>query len=159
FFSRTKVMLAVVVVVLAAAGAFYFFWDRGTPEPPGPQNNSQTPAPGFRECAAAVGVTFHVDFLPSEQGVIPFKINLYDHGCGVAVADFDGDGFDDVFFANQLGPCALYRNKGNGTFENVTAKAGVGLGDRICVAAAWCDYDNDGHPDLYVTSTRGGNTL
>ena len=60
-------------------------------------------------------------FLPGEQGE-KFKINLYDHGCGVAVADFDGDGHDDVYFLNQLGPNALYRNKGDGTFEDVTAR-------------------------------------
>jgi enediyne biosynthesis protein E4 len=124
-----------------------------------PKDKVVNTTPGFVECAEDSGIAFHMDFLPSEQGVLPFKINLYDHGCGVAVGDFDGDGFDDVFFVNQLGPCALYRNKGNGTFEDVTEKAGVGLGDRICVAATWCDYDNDGHPDLYVTSTRGGNVL
>src|SRR5262249_34095015 len=68
-------------------------------------------------------------------------------------------GFDDIYFCNQLGPNALYRNKGDGTFEDVTEKAGVGLGDRVCVAATWVDYDNDGKLDLYVTSTRGGNVL
>src|SRR5207302_6976113 len=104
-------------------------------------------------------IPYDMDFLPSEQGVLPFKINLYDHGCGVAVGDFDGDGLDDLFFVNQLGRCALYRNKGDGTFEDVTEKAGVGLGDRICVAATWGDTLNRGRPDLYVTSTRGGNVL
>ena len=51
------------------------------------------------------------------------------------------------------------RNKGDGTFEEVAAKAGVALGDRICVGAVFVDYDNDGHPDLFVTSMRGGNVL
>jgi hypothetical protein len=97
-------------------------------------------------------------FLPNEQGET-FKINLYDHGCGLAVADFDGDGHDDIYFCNQLGPNALYRNKGDGTFEDVAAAAGVALGDRVCVGATFADYDNDGRPDLYVTSTRGGNVL
>src|SRR5262245_61043222 len=97
-------------------------------------------------------------FLPNEQGET-FKINLYDHGCGLAVADFDGDGFDDLYFTNQLGSNALYRNKGDGTFEDVTAAAGVGLADRVCVSATFAGYDDDGQPDLYVTSTRGGNKL
>src|SRR5262249_21274339 len=64
-----------------------------------------------------------------------------------------------IYFVNQLGPNKLYRNKGDGTFEDVTDKAGVGLGDRVCVAATWADYDNDGKLDLFVTSTRGGNVL
>src|SRR5438105_13236118 len=103
----------------------------------------------FRESAAVSGIDFHMSFLPAEQGQT-FKINLYDHGCGVAVGDFDGDGFDDIYFVNQLGRNALYRNKGDGTFEDVTEQAGVGLGDRVCVAATWADFDNDGKQDLFV---------
>src|SRR5205085_9163168 len=98
---------------------------------------------GFREAARAAGINFRMNFLPNEQGE-KFKINLYDHGCGVAVGDFDGDGFEDIYFVNQLGRNALYRNKGDGTFEDVTAKAGVAVGDRGGVAAVWADYDNDG---------------
>jgi hypothetical protein len=112
----------------------------------------------FRDEAQQAGITFRMRFLPGEQGEA-FKINLYDHGCGVAVGDFDGDGHDDVYFCNQLGPNALYRNKGDGTFEDVTERAGVALGDRVCVAATWADYLNEGRPSLFVTSTRGGNVL
>jgi hypothetical protein len=119
---------------------------------------AEPPAPPFRDVAAAAGLAFRTHFLSGEQGE-KYKINLYDHGCGVAVGDFDGDGRDDVYFCNQLGPNALYRNNGDGTFEDVTERAGVGLGDRVCVAAAWADYRNDGRPGLFVTSVRGGNVL
>jgi hypothetical protein len=112
----------------------------------------------FREMANEAGITWRMNFLPNEQGTT-FKINLYDHGSGVAIGDFDGDGRDDIYFCNQLGSNALYRNKGDGTFEDVAKVAGVALGDRISVAATFVDYDNDGWADLYVTSTRGGNVL
>jgi hypothetical protein len=56
----------------------------------------------FEETAEAAGLRFRMAFLPGEQGE-RFKINLYDHGCGVAVADVDGDGDEDVYFCNQLG--------------------------------------------------------
>jgi hypothetical protein len=115
-------------------------------------------AAAFRESAAEAGLTWKMTFLNDEQGE-KFRINLYDHGSGVAVGDFDGDGRDDIYFCNQLGKNALYRNKGDGTFEDVAEKAGVALGDRICVAATFIDYDNDGKQDLFVTSTRGGNVL
>ncbi len=114
---------------------------------------------GFRDVTAESGIGFRMMFLPQEQGE-PFKVNLYDHGCGVAVADYDGDGDDDLFFLNQMGANALYRNRGDGTFENATQEAGpLGLPGRVCVGAAFADYDNDGDQDLYVTSTRGGNVL
>jgi hypothetical protein len=113
---------------------------------------------GFKELGFESGINFNMRFLPGEQGQ-NFKINLYDHGCGVAVGDYDGDGHDDVYFVNQLGANALYRNNGNGTFEDVTARAGVGLGDRICVAATFADTTNSGRQDLFVTSTRGGNVF
>jgi len=112
----------------------------------------------FEDRAIESGITFRMNFLPKEQGE-KFKINLYDHGCGVVVGDYDGDGHDDLYFLNQLGPNALYKNKGDGTFVDVTRQAGVGVGDRICVAGTFADYDNDDDQDLFVTSTRGGNIL
>jgi hypothetical protein len=142
------VVAAAVVVVTALA------W-RHRPE----DGSSVDPQSlSFRECATEVGITWRMNFLPNEQGQT-FKINLYDHGCGLAVGDFDGDGHEDVYFCNQLGPNALYRNNGDGTFTDVAKEAGVALGDRVCTAATFVDFDNDGLLDLFVTSTRGGNVL
>jgi hypothetical protein len=152
-----KATLAAAATVALVLGVGLFFVLRKPAEGDGPDlGRAQA---GFRECAAESGITFRMNSLPNEQGV-KFKVNLYDHGCGVAVGDFDGDGHDDVYFVNQLGPNKLFRNKGDGTFEDVTDRAGVGLGDRgVCVGATWADYDNDGHLDLFVTTTRGGNVL
>ncbi|HEV3438898.1 MAG TPA: VCBS repeat-containing protein [Gemmata sp.] len=73
-------------------------------------------------------------------------------------ADYDNDGFLDLFVCCQRQPCLLYRNKGDGTFEEVAARAG--LGNLIgCLGAAWIDFDNDGYPDLFVNidgSIAGG---
>jgi hypothetical protein len=155
---RTRWLILASVPVLAGLGVL-FFVARGREKPPEtPPEPARDHPPGFREMARAAGITFRMAFLPNEQGE-KFKFNLYDHGCGVAVGDFDGDGFDDVYFCNQLGPNALYRNNGDGTFTDVTAPAGVGLGDRVCVAATWADYDRSGWQSLFVTSTRGGNVL
>ncbi|MDP7268380.1 MAG: CRTAC1 family protein [Pirellulales bacterium] len=81
----------------------------------------------------------------------------YDHGNGMAIADVDQDGLLDIYFTTQLGENQLWRNLGNGQFENWTEKAGVATGDRVGVSASFADTDNDGDPDLYVTSVRGGN--
>lgn len=83
----------------------------------------------------------------------------YDHGSAVAVADVDGDGLTDVFFVNQLGGNRLYRNLGQGRFADITASAGVALTSRVCVAASFADVDNDGRPDLFVTTVRMGNAF
>jgi hypothetical protein len=116
------------------------------------------PAGGFVEVGRRAGLDFEMAYLPAEQGE-KFKVNLYDHGTGVAVADVDGDGRDDVYLVNQLGKNGLFRNEGGGKFADVTDRAGVGIGDRVCVAAAFGDADGDGDQDLYVTSTRGGNVM
>ena len=113
---------------------------------------------GFQDRAREAGIAFRMHDLPKEQGE-RFRINLYDHGSGLAVGDYDNDGHEDIYFLNQHGPNALYRNTGDGSFVDVTAQAGVALGDRISVGATFADYDNDGWPDLFVTSTRGGNVL
>ena len=72
-------------------------------------------------------------------------------GMGVAAADYDNDGWPDLFVCNY-GPNTLYRNNGDGTFTDVTDRAGVGDG-RWAVSAAFGDYDADGHLDLYVANT------
>ncbi|HUR45839.1 MAG TPA: CRTAC1 family protein, partial [Candidatus Saccharimonadales bacterium] len=62
-------------------------------------------------------------------------------------------------FVTQLGGNELWRNLGGGRFENITDKAGLSLKDKICVAASFADFDNDGDPDLFVTTVRYGNFL
>ncbi|MEK7830861.1 MAG: CRTAC1 family protein, partial [Acidobacteriota bacterium] len=75
-----------------------------------------------------------------------------------AWADFDNDGWLDVFVAHEETPSQLFRNRGNGTFEDVTRKAGVGR-TAFSKGATWGDYDNDGFADLYVSNYGGENYL
>lgn len=79
-------------------------------------------------------------------------------GSGVAVFDYDNDGWQDLFFVNSKGAHALYRNKGGGAFEDVTAKAGVAGGGEFGMGASAADYDGDRHTDLLVTG-YGRNVL
>ncbi len=78
---------------------------------------------------------------------------------GIAVLDFDGDGREDFFIAGGAGNF-LFRNKGDGTFEEVAERAGVkGPASKEGVGALAFDYDNDGLQDLYVTYFDGPNLL
>ena len=95
----------------------------------------------------------------TEDSAKHYKTNHYDHGNGLATADVDGDGSLDLYFVTQVGFNELWRNLGDGRFEDITETAAVGLGDRISVAAAFADIDNDGDADLFVTTVRGGNAL
>lgn len=70
------------------------------------------------------------------------------YGMGVAVGDYDNDGFEDLY-VTAYGGNKLYHNNGNGTFTDVTASAGVG-GSGWSTSAAWVDLDNDGRLDLVV---------
>ena len=152
--SRAAALTLAIVIVVAGLTAGYVLLARNA----GDKTKAPNRGSGFQERAKEAGIALRMNFLPKEQGE-HFKINLYDHGSGLAIADYDNDGREDIYFLNQHGKNALYRNRGDGTFEDVTAKAGVALGDRISVGATFADYDNDGWADLFVTSTRGGNVL
>jgi len=73
------------------------------------------------------------------------------YGMGVAVGDFDNDGYDDIF-VTALGQSHLFHNNGNGTFSDVTKKAGLWGPSEFSTSAAWVDYDRDGHLDLVVAN-------
>jgi enediyne biosynthesis protein E4 len=119
----------------------------------------QAPAPlgfSFTDVAREAGLTAGTTY----GGQRSNKYLLETTGCGVAMLDYDNDGFADLFFVNGTTldgfprgsePTShLYRNRGDGTFEDVTVKAGLALtgwGQGACAG----DYDNDGFVDLFVT--------
>lgn len=109
------------------------------------------PAIHFEEVGEAAGLDFHL-FPGVRTGRLP-----EDMGSGVAIGDANGDGWPDVFFVNNAPPgqagarCALFENRGDGTFADATDTAGVGL-ELHGMAAAFADVDSDGDLDLFVTA-------
>jgi len=73
------------------------------------------------------------------------------YGFGVAVGDYDNDGFDDLFIS-ALGQSHLFHNNGNGTFTDVTKSAGMWGPNEFSTSSAWVDYDRDGKLDLVVAN-------
>jgi enediyne biosynthesis protein E4 len=130
---------------------------------PKPPSSSTQPAVNFVDIAEKAGLTFTNVF----GGLTTKKYIIETTGTGVAIFDYDNDGWPDIFFVNGTtlegfpagkGPSNhLYRNNHDGTFTDVTAQAGLmgtGWGQGVCVG----DYDNDGWEDLYVTA-YGKNRL
>jgi len=111
----------------------------------------------FTDRLGASGITFKLQ-ASTDVGRF-YTANHYDHGTGVAVADVDGDGRLDLYFANQAGASALYRNLGGGRFEDITERSGTRVSGRACTGVAFADIDNDGDADLYVSCVRAGNLL
>ena len=79
------------------------------------------------------------------------RIRATQYGLGVAAADIDNDGWADLLLTN-FGANQLWRNRGDGTFEDISAVSGLGDDARFAVSAAFVDYDRDGWLDLYVAN-------
>src|SRR5687768_2391654 len=111
----------------------------------------------FADVTVKAGIRF-----VHKSGASPEKYMVEPFGAGVAWIDYDGDGFPDLFFVNGApgSSSALYRNNRDGTFTDVTARAGVAGSERsgYKTGVAVGDFDNDRYLDLYVTAF-GPNTL
>ena len=159
FRSQARLLLATVCLVAAALVAYAGPAQKSTR----PRQSTAKPssaAPSYKDIAAASGINFHLTCGSLEKRYIMESM------CGgVAVFDYDNDGWIDIYFVNgstladlQAGKChpgKLYHNNHNGTFTDVSAKAGLthcGWGFGVAVG----DYDNDGFDDLYVTYLDGG---
>jgi hypothetical protein len=124
----------------------------------GQRSNAPAASPiQFADVTAKAGIDF-----VHQSGASPEKRMFETFGSGVAWIDYDNDGFQDLFFVNGApgSSNALYHNNHDGTFTDVTARAGVAgnSGGRFKTGVAAGDFDNDGYLDLYVTAF-GPNTL
>ena len=81
-----------------------------------------------------------------------FTLESVDRHPGVAVVDLDGDGFDDIYFLADYGKNMFFRNRGDGTFEEISAKLGLDLEGKSS-SAIFADFDNDGHLDVFIGRT------
>ncbi len=111
----------------------------------------------FTDRREASGITFENRVV--DDAGRNYKLAHYDHGSGLCSADVDGDGLPDLYFTTQLGTNELWKNQGKGRFVNVTKEAGLEMPDAIAVGCSFADIDNDGDPDLFVTTVRHGNRL
>jgi enediyne biosynthesis protein E4 len=123
---------------------------------------SQNSGPRFTDITEKAGITFKHISTPEKRYIVESMSG------GVALLDYDNDGYLDIYFVNSLTvdlaksngktKSTLYRNNGNGTFSDVTDKAGVGnIGWGM--GAAVGDYNNDGYDDIYVTCVGPNHLL
>src|SRR5262249_109009 len=81
------------------------------------------------------------------------------NGSGVALGDFDNDGWCDIFLCNLNGSCALFRNLGDWKFTNITVQAGLANTNWLARGAVFADVDGNGTLDLLLTGSGQGTRL
>ena len=154
-----KIGLAALLVVLLAFPVLRRSWKQWQQNKENRQEHSEIiKRYGFylQDVAKEAGITFkHVSpqLDPKLDNIMPIIASM---GASVSVTDFDNDGWEDLYFTNSRYGTknALYRNLGNGKFEDVAEKLGVAdvnkQGTGVSMGAVWGDYDNDGYEDLFI---------
>ena len=151
--NRLAVRRAIVAVPFFVAIGFAIRLDRGPV-----RALADVAHPGFvlRDEAAAAGIRFRHQRPTFDRKIANIEPHVAALGASVSVADFDADGWPDLYFTTSRfgAPNALYRNRGDGTFEDVAARAGLAdlnrPGEGVSMGSVWGDVDNDGREDLLV---------
>ncbi|HSR50341.1 MAG TPA: CRTAC1 family protein [Acidobacteriota bacterium] len=112
----------------------------------------QSTGPVFSDVTEQAGLVYQQHDFAGCEGVHLFFCEAVLMSGGAAVGDFDGDGFDDLYVTRLDASDLLFRNRGDGTFEDVTAQAGLADFSLLSNGAGWGDVDRDGDLDLYVTA-------
>jgi enediyne biosynthesis protein E4 len=171
FMGKAVLIVALALVALVGIGVAIYRSAQvdqksGSSPPSSPdvpkRDVQQVPRLVFSDITEEAGIRFH-----HTNGAAGKKLLPETMGSGVAFIDYDKDGHQDLLFVNsrpwpgstpgKMPTMALYRNRGDGTFEDVTVKMGLDVplyGQGVCVG----DYDNDGWPDIFITAI-GGNRL
>jgi hypothetical protein len=150
---RPGLRRAIIAVPFFAAIGLAIRLDRGPIRP-----SADAARPGFvlHDETAAAGIHFVHRRPTFDKKIANIEPHVAALGAAVSVADFDGDGWPDLYFTNsRFGqPNALYRNKGDGTFEDAAASAGLAdlnrPGEGVSMGSVWGDFDNDGREDVLV---------
>src|SRR6516164_4378453 len=158
-------MLGFAVSWACAGSTLFGQGGHPTPSPPPPGAKAVVctgrPIPQLEDITGKTGISFEHTFSPEKKYIVESMSG------GVILFDYDRDGWLDIYFPNapsvammkrgETSRSALYHNNHDGTFTDVTEKAGVGT-PCYAMGGAVGDYDNDGWPDLYLTCL-GGNVL
>lgn len=118
--------------------------------------DARRPAFALHDVTAAAGIRFHHQRPTLDRALANVEPHIAAVGAGVSVSDVDADGWPDLYFTNSRfgAPNALYRNRGDGTFEDVAARMGLAdlnrPGDGVSMGSVWGDVDNDGREDVLV---------
>ncbi|HWZ12244.1 MAG TPA: CRTAC1 family protein [Acidobacteriaceae bacterium] len=160
---RHRILLSIVLQALLATDALAQAHAPAPPPPPGAKTLAckGRVIPQLTDITAKTGIHFVHTAAPEKKYIVESMSG------GVLIIDYDRDGWPDIYFTNsptvdmalkgEKARSALYHNNHDGTFTDVTAKAGIGT-PCFAMGGAVGDYNNDGWPDLYVTCL-GGNVL